>query len=985
MGRELAGFDTSVSHETAGQMSETGLHLPTQRETHPTEQTFLGQPKRQPLLKTTHTQLNKGHTGGLKTSAAPEKTSQENGVGNFWYPLNRALPLFAATTTANSVSEQNEYDPSASDAKSPEECPEWKKDNKLTLNTIRHCSLEATKAPLRWYRRLVETTRRGAGKLGEFFRKKKPSLAIQNESLIATITADYLNTQKETHLAGFRIINKAPSLDPQAPITEGALLRRSWTCDLTAGKSAQSDRGAEKDTRKGKGPTKNTHGSVLRERMTRYSEKESLVAAENQPDLSPIPGAVSRLVRHDARGVEYSNGNRRRHGMFRVGREVPILTTKIAGVGRMVKTRGKTDQEWRDVCAAVICCATIWAVLVSAAQVAQKPCPNQESTGRGRPFTNKGCARADYAPDRAFWNSTQPPPTNTCSSHPLSHPNPVSKFPHMPTYYRDWSSMSPPQSFERNNPFSGNQHQQPAEAETREPAEGRSSFRHARRPRPAPSLPIPCGVLSRARTHHFGAIDHQPRGGTAHQRVQAAVNLQWGRHRDGQLPIVRPGSVVAPHALYTGREVRPNGQEVHHTILLNARLLVHNPVTGAPGMCNGHAMVHFYAAPTTDHTWDLETPFPTAEQVRSELPMYGDSVHREVGLQRRDGNFEIDISRQVHPIRSPTPAGRALTPIIHAPRPTRPGVPSFLRDAHVHRPAIGRPTTSLVLNDRGTQLTPPEPFQYISFPSGTPPRFLTPNALPTELRDESTGYEVLAIPTRHHPTLPAWPRPDTPGLPTILHEGRPVHLTAPTPANSQVNDVPGVAARAHDAWVRESRLRVRAVTNQFWEQRHFEELRRQLARTTEPTRAVAKSSRTRPPRTTEARTRKELQMTSPSRSNSNTSAVDEEAAGGNEEAAEEDTQEVDGTQKVRDWLMDDSLSDEEAMRELDSTSEESDEEAEIGFFQRHNRGAMKAKGEQRGRNRERWEYSGARDRSARSLATFTDGSLSFYPACAAEK
>ncbi|KAJ6453614.1 hypothetical protein C8R47DRAFT_1228974 [Mycena vitilis] len=278
--------------------------------------------------------------------------------------------------------------------------------------------------------------------------------------------------------------------------------------------------------------------------------------------------------------------------------------------------------------------------------------------------------------------------------------------------------------------------------------------------------------------------------------------------------------------------------------------------------------------------------------------MYGVSVHREVGLQRRDGNFEIDVVRQVKPIRLPAPAERAPTPAIHAPRPVCAGVPSFLRDAHVHRPAIGRPT-ALIAGDRGSQTTPPDPFQYVSVPPGAPPRFLTPNAIPTNLRDDKTG-EVFAFSTHHHPTLPAAPRPDTPGLPSILHEGRPAYLIAPTLANSQ---------------------------------RHLEELCRQLARTMRPTDAspieVAREDVASQGSSADAEgitDDEDVEMTSPSRSNSNNGAVDEDTSDEEAEDAEEnpEIQEVDSTQKVRNWLMDDSMSDKEAMRELDSSSEESD-------------------------------------------------------------
>ncbi|KAJ7851209.1 hypothetical protein B0H13DRAFT_1905270 [Mycena leptocephala] len=44
----------------------------------------------------------------------------------------------------------------------------------------------------------------------------------------------------------------------------------------------------------------------------------------------------------------------------------------------------------------------------------------------------------------------------------------------------------------------------------------------------------------------------------------------------------------------------PNGQETFHAILLNARMLIHNPVTGEPGAINGHASIQLHAVPSND-------------------------------------------------------------------------------------------------------------------------------------------------------------------------------------------------------------------------------------------------------------------------------------------------------------------------------------------------------------------------------------------------
>jgi hypothetical protein len=112
----------------------------------------------------------------------------------------------------------------------------------------------------------------------------------------------------------------------------------------------------------------------------------------------------------------------------------------------------------------------------------------------------------------------------------------------------------------------------------------------------SPLTPLPANVLDRTRKGLFGPEDPHPQEGTVIRRVQAATDNVWVKHRQGNEPVVRPGSVVLPQMLYTGQERRGNGQEVYHAIMLNARLLVHNPETGEPGAVNGHAGVQFYAA-----------------------------------------------------------------------------------------------------------------------------------------------------------------------------------------------------------------------------------------------------------------------------------------------------------------------------------------------------------------------------------------------------
>ncbi|KAJ7615069.1 hypothetical protein DFH06DRAFT_1343921 [Mycena polygramma] len=178
------------------------------------------------------------------------------------------------------------------------------------------------------------------------------------------------------------------------------------------------------------------------------------------------------------------------------------------------------------------------------------------------------------------------------------------------------------------------------------------------------------------------------------------------------------GSVVSPQTVYTRREQRANGQEVHHAILLNARLLVHNTDTGEP-----------------------EVPYVAADSVKKNLNRYSASIHREVERVYLPPPVTPFPCAMSIPHRSPAPLAKLL--------PAR-----------------------LPLRRSGAD-TPPEHFRYLTYPADTPPRARPVNSLTTNLIEVDTGNRVLALPTNAHPRLDASPRPGTPGLPRRLHEGRP--------------------------------------------------------------------------------------------------------------------------------------------------------------------------------------------------------------------
>ncbi|KAJ7915938.1 hypothetical protein B0H13DRAFT_1871680 [Mycena leptocephala] len=139
-----------------------------------------------------------------------------------------------------------------------------------------------------------------------------------------------------------------------------------------------------------------------------------------------------------------------------------------------------------------------------------------------------------------------------------------------------------------------------------------------------------------------------------HPTVQAATDDLWVKHRKGLPLAVQPGSVVSPQA---GKEVRGNGQEVFHAIMMNARLLMHNPDTGEPGAINGHAGIQFYVAPDNERAWNMEVPYVSDAQIGIELTKYGMGVRREIQKDPDSSSDESVASDgwRATPIVAPVP------------------------------------------------------------------------------------------------------------------------------------------------------------------------------------------------------------------------------------------------------------------------------------------------------------------------------------------
>ncbi|KAJ7635973.1 hypothetical protein DFH06DRAFT_1336122 [Mycena polygramma] len=145
-------------------------------------------------------------------------------------------------------------------------------------------------------------------------------------------------------------------------------------------------------------------------------------------------------------------------------------------------------------------------------------------------------------------------------------------------------------------------------------------------------------VLDRRRIHVPGPEDFQPRQPTGLMRVRATAQSQWDRHQRGEDLHIRPISIVSPQGFFTHGEHRVDGQETYHALLLNARMMIHNPLTGTPAYRNGHAEVHLYPVPANGRPWNMEVPFAPEHPLANEMGNYDPHLRREASSRPHNAN-----------------------------------------------------------------------------------------------------------------------------------------------------------------------------------------------------------------------------------------------------------------------------------------------------------------------------------------------------------
>ncbi|KAJ7208454.1 hypothetical protein C8J57DRAFT_1540661 [Mycena rebaudengoi] len=171
-------------------------------------------------------------------------------------------------------------------------------------------------------------------------------------------------------------------------------------------------------------------------------------------------------------------------------------------------------------------------------------------------------------------------------------------------------------------------------------------------------------VLSRERYVSYGPLDEGDPAAQPSDIIKRIADKEWHAHLHDHQMHVRPGFLAAPQTFYLGRNLQDNQQEEHHGVMLNARMLLHNPETGAPGSQNGHAYFVFKAAPKDpQQTWDIEVPYAAEAPIRKILLHYADiAVETTQGAgESRPKTAQTDEDIASTPAHTPEPEAEPAT------------------------------------------------------------------------------------------------------------------------------------------------------------------------------------------------------------------------------------------------------------------------------------------------------------------------------------
>ncbi|KAJ7718537.1 hypothetical protein B0H16DRAFT_1700651 [Mycena metata] len=287
-------------------------------------------------------------------------------------------------------------------------------------------------------------------------------------------------------------------------------------------------------------------------------------------------------------------------------------------------------------------------------------------------------------------------------------------------------------------------------------------------------------TLTRNGQRRYGVLD-QPCEGSPSSNVYSAARTQQKNQRAGRALHIRPGMAESVQTVYIGQENKPSGQEVHRAVLLNARLLIHDPRTGAPGVRTGH----MYANPTNEEEfWPLEVPCVSHQEVQRAIRGRN---HVGGGNEWKVKNIENSPEEPIwltHSIQATEKIRQLMTGSPSPPGTTSPPISVGIT---LRKPSL--PTIKEVLGESDSRKN--SLVHYLTHPLHNPPPCDTSDMTPIgTTRDE--GHVVLEVRTdRGNAMAPAArKRPDTPRPPWILSTERPT-LAESKPAKEAPTETGG--------------------------------------------------------------------------------------------------------------------------------------------------------------------------------------------------
>ncbi|KAJ7280462.1 hypothetical protein C8J57DRAFT_1220930 [Mycena rebaudengoi] len=142
-----------------------------------------------------------------------------------------------------------------------------------------------------------------------------------------------------------------------------------------------------------------------------------------------------------------------------------------------------------------------------------------------------------------------------------------------------------------------------------------------------PAHSMPPNPMSVDMYSHSNAWQDTPPQNDTTDSTQKLSHQRFGQfgaadetHYEGAAVQVRPGLLSSPQTLYFGTD-DDKDQETHHGVmLLNTHLIIHDPLTGAPGSQNGHAYFRFDTAPANEkEAWCAEVPYADESKISDAL------------------------------------------------------------------------------------------------------------------------------------------------------------------------------------------------------------------------------------------------------------------------------------------------------------------------------------------------------------------------------